>query len=159
MEIVTMIRKGLSNLDNVSQGFYNSLLDTLDKLPEDKKKVSAERLECCVKCDFMLKNAIEAGIIESNIAPNRCSICKCFIDKKSFAYNDYCALSDVVLDEDEVAYNIDLETNQLFYITNNKDYVKKLLEITIGEEERVINNKKYRKLVIPRKFDRYDEKV
>lgn len=156
LEILTMLRKGFHNLDNVAQGFYNELLDTLDKLPEEKKEVSKQRLKECMNCDFMVRNAVESGMYENQLTQERCSICKCFINKKAFAYNDYCALSDVVIDEEGIMYNIDIQTDTLFYITDNVKYKEALESITQGYEERVINNKKYKKFIIPRKFDRYE---
>lgn len=90
-EYLNVLKRGISNISSVTEGWTNSVLNEMKLLDEKKQKIANERLEKCLQCPFNSDNAKSIGY-ETSLDYFHCSSCKCPLNKKVFAFDDNCGL-------------------------------------------------------------------
>lgn len=161
-EYVKLGWKGLHNLPNIAEGFYNAILEDFDKLSEQEKQEAKSRLESCTNCIFSAYKAKELDMYETVRQEPHCSICGCLTKKKMYAFSDSCPLADLVVKDKQVfQLGGDPYTNpnvHLWFVSSNPIFYEELLRIAEGGETVEINGEKYIHLKIKRKFDQWQPK-
>ena len=117
MNYLNLIKKGIKNLPNVTEGYINALKAEFDLLDENTKQIADKRLEICLECPFNSDNAINIGYENKDkVKTLHCSSCGCFIKKKIFSMDSNCGLENFMINpQDENVKHI-LE----YYKTNNE---------------------------------------
>lgn len=91
-DYINVLKKGLSNIPNITEGWTNSFLKDYNLLPEHLKVIAEQRLSKCIECPFNSDNAKKELEYNTTLDYFHCSSCKCPINKKVYAFGESCGL-------------------------------------------------------------------
>ena len=100
-DYLNVLKKGLSNIPNITQGWINSVKDKFDILSPELKEVANKRIGICNGCPFNSEAAKANLGYDTSLDYYHCSSCKCPIDKKVFSFAENCGLEWFMLHPSE----------------------------------------------------------
>ncbi len=89
-EYISLIPKGLANIDEVAAGWLNVVKEELGQLSEDEQYVIATRRSICAGCPFESTNAKELAHYETKRTESHCTLCSCPLKAKTASLSSVC---------------------------------------------------------------------
>lgn len=89
-EYISLIPKGLANIDEVAAGWLNVVKNEAGLLPEDEQYVIATRRSICDSCPFNSKNAKDLVGYKTSRTEEHCTLCSCPLIAKCSSMKSVC---------------------------------------------------------------------
>lgn len=118
-DYINVLKKGITNIPNITEGWINSVKDKYDILPLEQREIANKRLEICNSCPLNSENAKANLEYKTTLDYYHCSSCKCPIDKKVFAMDDKCGLEWFIFNSQDE----DQEHIKKYYTENPKEEI------------------------------------